>query len=120
MRDAGRGPPSRDRTGGGGKACGRQTALTAGSALHRTRLPLTGWFWAASLVTTHTPGLSAGQLPRPLGLSDETAGALLHKLRLARVHPAREPLTDKVEVDEPYLGGPEGGLQGAANCWRTR
>lgn len=93
-------------------ACGRQTSLTAGSALHRTRRPLTVWFWAAYLVTTHTPGLSAVQRQRQLGLSDETAWARLHKLRLAMVTPEREPLKDKAEVDETYLGGPEVGLPG--------
>jgi len=94
------------------KACGRQTSLTAGSVLHRTRLPLTVWFWATYLVTTHTPGLSAVQLQRQLGLSYETAWALLHKLRRAMVNPEREALKDKVEVDEMYLGGPEAGLKG--------
>ena len=38
--------------------------------------------------------------------------ALLHKLRLAMGNPEREPLQDKAEVDETYLGGPEVGLQG--------
>lgn len=94
------------------KACGRQTSLTAGSVLHRTRLPLTVWFWATYLVTTHTPGLSAVQLQRQLGISYETAWALLHKLRRAMVNPEREALQDKVEVDETYLGGPEAGLKG--------
>ena len=28
--------------------CGRQTSLTAGTAMHRSKLPLTRWFWAAS------------------------------------------------------------------------
>ena len=94
------------------KACGRQTSLTAGSVLHRTRLPLTVWFWATYLVTTHTPGLSAVQLQRQLGISYETAWALLHKLRRAMVNPEREALKDKVEVDETCLGGPEAGLKG--------
>ena len=94
------------------KACGQQTSVTAGTALHRTRLPLTVWFWAAYLVTTHTPGLSAVQLQRQLGISYETAWALLHKLRRVMVNPEREPLRDKVEVDETYLGGPEAGLKG--------
>ncbi len=94
------------------KACGRQTSLTAGSLLHRTRLPLTVWFWATYLGTTHTPGLSAVQLQRQLGLSYETAWALLHKLRLAMVNPEREALKEKVEVDETYLGGSEAGLKG--------
>src|SRR5213593_933344 len=94
------------------KACGRQTSLTSGTVLHRTRLPLTVWFWAAYLVTTHTPGLSAVQLQRQLEISYETAWALLHKLRRARVNPEREALKDQVEVDETYLGGHEAGMKG--------
>ena len=94
------------------KACGRQISLTSGTVLHRTRLPLTVWFWAAYLVTTHTPGLSAVQLQRQLEISYETAWALLHKLRRAMVNPEREALKDKVEVDETYLGGLEAGLKG--------
>jgi len=94
------------------KACGRQTSLTSRTVLHRTRLPLTVWFWATYLVTTHTPGLSAVQLQRQLRISYETAWALLHKLRRAMVNPEREALKDKVEIDETYLGGPEVGLKG--------
>jgi Zn-dependent M28 family amino/carboxypeptidase len=35
------------------KACDRQTSVTAGTVLHRTRVPLTVWFWATYLATTH-------------------------------------------------------------------
>ena len=28
-------------------SCGRQTSVTARTILHRTKLPLTTWFWAA-------------------------------------------------------------------------
>ena len=94
------------------KVCGFQTSLTSGTLLHRTRLPLTVWFWAAYLVTTHTPGLSAVQLQRQLRISYETAWVLLHKLRRAMVNPERQTLKGKVEVDETYLGGPEAGLKG--------
>src|SRR3989442_15904951 len=69
------------------KTCGRQPSLTAGTVLHRTRLPLTVWFWATYLMTTHTPGLSAVQLQSPLRLSYETAPAPLHKLPPAMVRP---------------------------------
>lgn len=82
-------------------ACGYDTSVTAGTVLHRTRTPLTQWFWAAYLVTTHTPGLSALQLQRQLGIPRyETAWAMLHKLRRAMVRPDREPLHIEVEVDE--------------------
>jgi transposase-like protein len=87
--------------------------VTAGTVLHRTRLPLTQWFWAGYLVTTHTPGLSALQLQRQLGIDRyETAWTMLHKLRRAMVCPDRELLHNKVEVDETYVGGPEVGLRG--------
>lgn len=95
------------------RACGRDTSVTAGTVLHRTRTPLTQWFWAAYLVATQTPGFSALQLQRQLGIGRyETAWALLHKLRRAMVRPDREPLKEKVEVDETYIGGPEAGLKG--------
>jgi transposase-like protein len=95
------------------RSCGRDTSVTAGTILHRTRTPLTQWFCAAYLVTTHTPGLSALQLQRQLGISRyETAWTLLHKLRRAMVRPGRDLLRDKVEVDEAYVGGPEIDLRG--------
>lgn len=94
-------------------SCRRQVSLTAGTILHNTKVPLTQWFWAAYLVTTHTPGLSALQLERQLGIGRyETAWMMLQKLRRAMVHPNRELLHDKVEVDETYVGGPEAGLRG--------
>ena len=64
------------------RRCGYDTSVTAGTVLHRTKLPLTQWFWAAYLVSTQTPGFSALQLQRQLGLHRyETAWAMLHKLR---------------------------------------
>ncbi|MBV9481421.1 MAG: transposase, partial [Acidobacteria bacterium] len=35
-------------------ACGRQTSITAGTVMHRSKLPLTVWFWAAHLMATHS------------------------------------------------------------------
>src|SRR3954468_20228416 len=66
------------------RACRHQTSVTAGTVLHRTHVPLRLWFAAAYLVTTHTPGFSAVQLQRQLGLARyETAWTMLHKLRRA-------------------------------------
>ena len=93
--------------------CGRQTSITAGTVMHKTHLPLRTWFWAAYLVSTFHPGISAKQLQRQLGLGcHETAWAMLHKLRAAMVAPDREPLKDEVEIDEFFLGGYEEGLKG--------
>jgi transposase-like protein len=94
-------------------ACRYQVSVTAGTVLHRTRTPLHLWFWAAYLVTTAMPGISALQLQRQLGLKRyETSWTMLHKLRRAMVNPEREPLTGVVEVDECFVGGHEPGLRG--------
>lgn len=88
------------------KACAKQTSVTAGTVMHGTRTPLTLWFWAAYLVSTHTPGMSALQLQRQLGITRyETAWLILHKLRRAMVAPERQLLKGAVEVDEAFVGG---------------
>ncbi len=95
------------------KDCGLQTSVTAGTVMHKSRQPLRTWFWAAYLVATHHPGISARQLQRQLGLSRyETAWLILQKLRRAMVAPERESLKGEIEVDEFYLGGEEPGLSG--------
>ena len=79
--------------------CHHQASVTAGTVMHGTRTPLRLWFWAAYLVATHTPGISAVQLQRQLGISRyETAWLILHKLRRAMVAPERQPLSGEVEI----------------------
>jgi len=92
------------------KQCRYQVSVTAGTVLHGTRLCLRDWFSAAYLVATHTPGISAVQLQRQLGLKRyETAWGLLQKLRRAMVRPERDRISGEVEVDETYIGGLEEG-----------
>jgi transposase-like protein len=94
--------------------CRYQVSLTAGTVLHRTKIPLTHWFWAAYLMTTDKRGVSALLVQRQLGLSCyETAWMLLHKLRRAMVNVIREPLYGEVEVDETWVGGEQAGLRGS-------
>ena len=85
-------------------ACGRQTSVTAGTIMHRTKLPLTTWFWAAHLMATHSNGMSAQQLMGQLGLgSYKTAWLLAQKLRRSMVDPNRDPLEGVVEVDQTEM-----------------
>lgn len=91
------------------QGCGYQLSPTAGTVLHRSRFPLQDWFWAAYLVATHTPGLSATQLRRQMDCSYKTAWFLLQRLRRAMVSPARSRLGGRVEVDETFIGGPAKG-----------
>lgn len=93
--------------------CGYQASVIAGTVMHGTHLPVRQWFWAAYLVATYTPGISAVQLQRQLGLSRyETAWAILQKLRRAMVRPERDRIAGTVEVDETYVGGLDTGRRG--------
>src|SRR5258707_3263 len=83
--------------------CGRQTSLTAGTAMHRSKLPLTVWFWAAHLMATHSNGMSAVQLEAQLGITYKTAWWLAQKLRRSMIDPQREPLEGVVEVDQAEI-----------------
>ena len=95
------------------KKCGYQASPTAGTVMHRTKQPLKFWFHAAYLVTTLTPGMSALQFQRQVGISNyETAFTMLHKLRSAMVRQGRDKLSALVEADETYIGGPEPGKPG--------
>ena len=92
------------------RSCRRQTGLMVGTAMERSHMPLSVWFWAAYLVASQTTGMSAVQLQRQLGLSRyETAFGLLHKLRAAMVRPDQDRIGGQsgqhVEVDETWIGG---------------
>ena len=86
--------------------CNYQVSPTAGTLMHRSRFPLTEWFWAAYLVATHTPGMSATQLRRQMGCSYKTAWFLLQRLRRGMVNASRSRLRGRVEADEVLIGGP--------------
>ena len=92
------------------RRCRRETRLTSGTVMERTHTPLSVWFWAAYLVASQTPGMSAVQFQRQLGLSRyETAFQILHKLRVGMVRPDQDRIGGKpdevVEADETYVGG---------------
>ena len=83
--------------------CGRQTSITAGTVMHRSKLALTVWFWAAHLMATHSNGMSALQFAAQLGITYKTAWLLTQKLRRSMVDPARDPLEGVVEVDQAEI-----------------
>ena len=87
------------------RKCRQNTGLTVGTVMERSHTPLNVWFWAAYLVASQTPGMSAVQFQRQLGLSRyETAFQILHKLRSGMVRPNQDRIggqpKNHVEVDE--------------------
>lgn len=92
------------------RACLKNVRLTVGTVMERSHTPLSTWFWAAYLVSSQTPGMSAVQFQRQLGLTRyETAFGILHKLRAGMVRPDRDRIGaihgQHVEVDETWVGG---------------
>src|SRR4030042_2384491 len=90
------------------RGCQADASLTAGTVMQASHTPLSMWFWGAYLVTTQTPGQSALQFQRQLGIRRyETASLMLHQLRAGMVRPARDVIGGKspVEGDETLVGG---------------
>lgn len=90
--------------------CISNTGLTAGTVMERSHTPLSIWFWAAYLVSSQTPGMSAVQFQRQLGLKRyETAFQIFHKLRAGMVRPDQDRIggdsAEHIEADETWIGG---------------
>src|SRR5450759_1483725 len=89
-------------------SCGRQTSITAGTAMHRTKLPLTTWFWRHISWRRIPRACRRGSWRISSASPTEPAWLLTQKLRRSMVDPDREPLEGVVEVDQteiPFRGG---------------
>ena len=95
------------------RECSHQTSVTAGTVFDSTRKPLRLWFHVAWLMMSHKTGLSARTLCDTFGFgSYQTAWGWLHKYRSVMIRQGREPLEDRVEVNEAYIGGAKTGKRG--------
>lgn len=103
-----------------GRSCGRQHSILAGTMFEQTKTGLSKWFLAIYLVTSSKGGISAMELQRQMGFgSYGTAWTWLHKIRRAMIRPGREPLQDRVEVDETLVGGARPGKTGRGADGKT-
>ena len=84
--------------------------------MHRSKSSIHVWFWAAYLVATQTPGISALELKKKLGIKRyETAFQILHKLRDTMLRPGRDKIGAEwpIELDVVFVGGKtRSGVQG--------
>jgi len=84
--------------------------VTAGTIFHKTRTPLSSWFWAIYRMSHDKKGISAVQLSKQIGVSYPTAWLMQHKIRKAMGgRDQHYTLRGLVEVDEGYVGGEEHG-----------
>jgi transposase-like protein len=93
--------------------CGYQGSVTAGTIFHKTRTPLTSWFWAIYRMSHDKKGISAVQLAKEIGVHYSTAWLMQHKIRKAMEDRDRHyTLRGLIEADEGYVGGHEQGRSG--------
>jgi len=94
--------------------CRTQTSVTAGTIFASTKLPLKKWFRAIYHLTQGKGGISSVELARRLGVSQNTAWKISHKLMQVMLERERQQrLAGRVEMDDAYLGGKRrGGKRG--------
>lgn len=98
------------------RSCHHLESVTADTVMHRSKTSIHVWFWAAYLIATQTPGISALELKKKLGIKRyETAFQILHKLRDTMLRPGRDKIGAEwpIELDVVFVGGKtRSGVQG--------
>jgi hypothetical protein len=79
--------------------------VTAGTPLHRTRVPLTKWSLVIWLISKSSKGVSGMKLLEWLDVDYRTAWYMGHRIRRLLVDPNWHKLSGVVEADEMYVGG---------------
>ena len=83
------------------RKCRRDTGLTVGTVMARSHTPLSVWFWSAYLVSSQTPGMSAVQLRRQLGLS---RGSTLHVVGVGNNRIGKAPTSGTAGFPQDTFG----------------
>jgi hypothetical protein len=91
-------------------ACRRQTSPIAGTIFAATKLPLRTWFRAMYHLTQGKQGISSIELGRRLGVRQDTAWTIKHKLKQVMLErDADTHLSGRAELDDVYVGGERSG-----------
>ena len=95
-------------------SCRYQVSLTAGTVMHKTRTPLTKWFWMIWLMGRQKSGISMLCLQRMLEIKTyKTVWTMGHKIRQAMTErDANYKLAGLIEMDDTYFGAPKPGKRG--------
>jgi len=85
--------------------CKKKFSVTVGTIMEDSNIPLSKWFMALYLCTSHKKGISSHQLAKDIGITQKSAWHMIHRIReMARL---KNPttLTGTVQVDESFFGG---------------
>jgi len=91
--------------------CGFQISPTANTIFHKSRTPLTLWFYTIYLMAQTRGGISAKQIQRETGVTYKTAWRMCNQIR-KMLDEDQNPFDGEVEIDESYFGGKRKGKRG--------
>ncbi|HEY59599.1 MAG TPA: IS1595 family transposase [Anaerolineae bacterium] len=91
--------------------CGYQISPTSNTIFHKSRTPLTNWFYIIYLMAQTRGGISAKQIQRETGVTYKTAWRMCKQVRQC-LDENYSPFTGEVEVDESFFGSRRKGKRG--------
>jgi transposase-like protein len=95
--------------------CNHQVSPTSGTLFHKVKFPILKAFYIVYYVSTSKKGIASTELSRKLGLRQKTCWLFKRKVMEAMSSSGKNPLTERVEVDETVVGGNEKGVRGRKN-----
>lgn len=84
--------------------CYKKFSVTAHTIFDNTKIPLTKWFQAIYIASSHKKGISSHQLAKDIEVTQKTAWFMLSRIRLM-LKVESSLLNGTVEIDETYIGG---------------
>ena len=87
--------------------CRGYFSVKTNTIMNKSHLPLRKWVFAIYLEMTSLKGISSMKLHRDIGVSQQTAWYMLHRIREVWSHGDDWPFAGPVEIDETYMGGKE-------------
>ena len=87
--------------------CRGYFSIKTNTIMNKSHLPLRKWVFAIYLEMTSLKGVSSLKLHRDIGVSQQTAWYMLHRIREVWSHGDDWPFSGPVEIDETYIGGRE-------------
>ena len=85
--------------------CRSYFSVKTGTAMQASKIPLRKWVIAIYLCLTSLKSVSSMKLSRDLGVKQQTAWFMLHRIREAWAWDDDDQFDGPVEVDETYIGG---------------
>lgn len=101
-------------------ACRKQTSVRARTIFAASKLLLRLWFKAMYHLTQSKQGMSSLELARRLGITQNAAWKMKHKLAQVMLERnATKRLKGKVQMDDAYIGGERPGRRGRGAAGKT-